>query len=60
MTFTIEYELEEDGRWLADVIELPGVMAYGETSADALAKTQGLALRVLEGKLEHNEIHPLT
>ena len=47
MTFTVEYEREDDGRWLAEVIELPGVLAYGQTSDEAIAKAQALALRVL-------------
>lgn len=55
MTFTLEYEREEDGRWLAEVIELPGVLAYGQTSEEALAKAQALALRVLADRLEHGE-----
>ena len=38
MTFTVEYEREDDGRWLAENLELPGVLAYGETSAEAIAK----------------------
>ena len=53
MTFTVEYELEDDGRWLAEVLELPGVLAYGQTSEDAIAKAQALALRVLADQLEH-------
>ncbi len=51
MTFTVEYEQEEDGRWLAEVLEMPGVLAYGETSNEALAKAQALALRVLADRL---------
>ena len=55
VTFTIEYEKEEDGRWLAEVLELPGVLAYGRTTEEALAKAQALALRVLADRLEHGE-----
>ena len=55
MTFTVEYEQEEDGRWLAEVLELQGVLAYGETSEEAIAKAQALALRVLADRLEHGE-----
>ncbi|MFN2455726.1 MAG: type II toxin-antitoxin system HicB family antitoxin [Pyrinomonadaceae bacterium] len=58
MTFTIEYEQEEDGRWLAEVAELPGVLAYGRTTDEAIAKAQALALRVLADKLEHGEGAP--
>jgi predicted RNase H-like HicB family nuclease len=52
VTFSIEYEQEEDGRWLAEVLELPGVMAYGQTTEEALAKAQALALRVLADRLD--------
>ncbi|MCA1816285.1 MAG: type II toxin-antitoxin system HicB family antitoxin [Acidobacteria bacterium] len=52
MTFTVEYEREDDGRWLAEVLELPGVMAYGQTHEEAIAKAQALALRVLADRLE--------
>ena len=55
MTFTVEYELEDDGRWLAEVLELPGVLAYAPTSEEAIAKAQALALRVLADRLEHGE-----
>ena len=48
MTFTVEYEQEDDGRWLAEVVELPGVLAYGQTSEEAIAKAQALALRALK------------
>ena len=58
MTFTVEYELEEDGRWLAEVIELPGVLAYGQTSDEAIAKAQALALRVLADRLENGDSAP--
>lgn len=47
MTFTVEYEKEDDGRWLAEVLELPGVLVYGQTSEEAIAKAQALALRVV-------------
>ena len=40
MTFTVDYEQEEDGRWIAEVLELPGVMVYGATKEEALAKAQ--------------------
>jgi predicted RNase H-like HicB family nuclease len=45
MTFTVEYEQEDDGRWLAEVLELPGALAYGQTHEEAIAKAQALALR---------------
>ena len=58
MKFTIEHEREEDGRWLAEVPELPGVLAYGATADEAMAKAEVLALRVLAERLEHNEAKP--
>jgi predicted RNase H-like HicB family nuclease len=58
MNFTIEHEREEDGRWLAEVPELPGVLAYGSTASEAMAKAQVLALRVLAERLEHSESGP--
>ena len=58
MTFTVEYEREDDGRWLAEVVELPGVLAYGASSDEAIARAQALALRVLADRLEHGEGTP--
>lgn len=58
MNFTIEHEQESDGRWLAEVPELPGVMAYGTTSMEAMSKAEVLALRVIADRLEHNENRP--
>jgi len=55
MDYTIEYEKEVDGRWLAEVPELPGVLAYGATSDEAMRKAEALALRVLAERLEQNE-----
>lgn len=60
MNFTIEQEQESDGRWLAEVIELPGVMAYGATSTEAVSRAEVLALRVIAERLEHNESRPLS
>jgi predicted RNase H-like HicB family nuclease len=54
----IEVEHEEDGRWIAEVVELPGCLAYGKTQVDALAKAKALALRVLADRLEHGESVP--
>jgi predicted RNase H-like HicB family nuclease len=51
----VEIEREEDGRFLAEVVDLPGVMAYGDTADAALAHAQALALRVLADRLEHDE-----
>ena len=56
--FVVEIEREDDGRWIAEVVALPGVMAYGSTREDALAKAEVLALRVLADRLEHGEAIP--
>ncbi len=58
MNLTLECEREADGRWLAEVPVLPGVLAYGATSAEALAKAEVLALRVLAERIEHGEARP--
>ncbi|MBU1692744.1 MAG: type II toxin-antitoxin system HicB family antitoxin [Verrucomicrobia bacterium] len=54
----IELEQEQDGRWMAEVPSLPGVMTYGDSREDALAKVEALALRVLADRLEHGERIP--
>ena len=51
-TFTIQHAREEDGRWIAEVPELPGVLAYGATADEAMAKAEALALRVLAERLK--------
>ena len=58
MNFTIEAEQEDDGRWLAEVADLPGVLAYGVSRDEAIARAQVLALRVVAERLEHNEAKP--
>jgi predicted RNase H-like HicB family nuclease len=58
MKFKVEIEQEGDGRWIAEVPELPGVMAYGDTPEEARAKVQALALRVVADRLEHGEAGP--
>jgi predicted RNase H-like HicB family nuclease len=55
IALTIDQEQETDGRWIAEVLELPGVLAYGETRAEAVARVQALALRVVADQLEHGE-----
>ena len=55
MDFKIECEREEDGRWLAEVPQLPGVLAYGGSPEEAMSKGEVLALRVLAERLEHGE-----
>lgn len=58
ITFNVEIEREDDGRWLAEVLELPGVLAYGATQDAALSRVQALALRVVAERLEHGEAGP--
>jgi predicted RNase H-like HicB family nuclease len=58
MHYAIEVEQEEDGRWLAEVMDLPGVMVYGQTRSEAVARAQALALRVVAERLEHGESAP--
>ena len=58
ITFKVETEREDDGRWLAEVLELPGVLAYGDSAQEAVAKVQALALRVIAERLEHGEAGP--
>jgi predicted RNase H-like HicB family nuclease len=59
MNFSIEHEQEEDGRWLAEVPELPGVLAYGATADEAMLKVEALALRVIAERLEQGESRPI-
>ncbi|MGL4488206.1 MAG: type II toxin-antitoxin system HicB family antitoxin [Rhizobiaceae bacterium] len=53
MNITFETELEDDGRWIAEVPELPGVMAYGKTQSQAIANAEALALRALAERIEN-------
>jgi predicted RNase H-like HicB family nuclease len=55
MSLSIEVDQEDDGRWLVEVPELPGVMAYGTTREEAIAHAQALALRVIADRLDHGE-----
>jgi len=55
---TIEVEQEEDGRWIAEVPELPGVMVYGQSRQEAIARIQALSLRVLADRLDHGDPVP--
>jgi len=57
-TFTIEVEQEEDGRWICEIPQLPGVMTYGSTKDESVAKAEALALRVLADRLENGEEIP--
>lgn len=58
MIFKVEITQDQDGRWIAEVVELPGVMAYGSTPQEARARIQALALRVVSDRLEHGEAGP--
>jgi predicted RNase H-like HicB family nuclease len=58
MTFAVELDQEEDGRWIAEVRDLPGVLAYGASADEARARVQALALRVMADRLEHGEADP--
>jgi predicted RNase H-like HicB family nuclease len=58
MEFTIEIEREPDGRWLAHIPALPGVMVYGATRPEAVTNVQALALHVIADRLEHGETVP--
>jgi predicted RNase H-like HicB family nuclease len=56
--FNVEVDREEDGRWIGEVTELPGVLTYGATRDEAVAKAKALAFRVLADRLEHGEDIP--
>ncbi|NOT02382.1 MAG: type II toxin-antitoxin system HicB family antitoxin [Phycisphaerales bacterium] len=58
MKLTLEVEQEQDGRWIAEVPELPGVLAYGQSREHAIANAEALALRVLAERLENGETIP--
>ena len=61
LRFAIELEREDDGRWIAEIADLPGVLAYGATEQAAIAAAEALALRVLADRLEQGEAEvPLT
>ena len=56
----VEIDKEDDGRWLAEVTDLPGVMSYGSSREEATARAKALALRVIADRLEHGEDVPVT
>ncbi|MBI2480704.1 MAG: type II toxin-antitoxin system HicB family antitoxin [Planctomycetia bacterium] len=56
VNLTIETEQENDGRWIAEVSALPGVLAYGPSRDEALARVKAIALRVLADRLENGEL----
>ena len=60
MNFTLECEQEVDGRWIAEVPELPGVLSYGSSAAESISKAEILALRVIADRLENSEAEPVS
>ena len=56
MNLIVELEQEEDGRWIAEVVQIPGALAYGRTQEEAMARVEALALRIVADRLEHGEI----
>lgn len=59
MNFSIECEEEIDGRWIAEVPQLPGILCYGKTAEEAMAKAEVLTLRAMAERLEHGESRPV-
>jgi len=60
MNFTLDCEQEVDGRWIAEVPELPGVLVYGSSSSEAMAKAENFALPVIDDRLENGESEPVS
>jgi predicted RNase H-like HicB family nuclease len=58
MTFTVETEQETDGRWIAEIAQIPGALAYGSTRDEAIARVEALSLRVLAERIEQGETSP--
>ncbi|PYJ90447.1 MAG: HicB family protein [Verrucomicrobia bacterium] len=58
MTFAVETEQESDGRWIAEIPQIPGAMAYGRTRDEAVARVEALGLRALAERIENGEISP--
>jgi len=56
--FTVEVEIEDDGRWIAEIVEIPGVLSYGATRREAVASVRALALRVIADRIDHGEANP--
>ena len=59
MKLSIECEREADGRWIAEIVQIPGAMAYGATRDEAMAKAEVVALRAIAARIEHGETKPL-
>jgi predicted RNase H-like HicB family nuclease len=55
---SIEIDREDDGRWIAEALELPGVMAYGATREEAISNTEKLAIEVIADRIQHGELAP--
>lgn len=58
MHLSIELDREDDGRWIAEALELPGVMSYGETREAAISNAERLAIEVIADRIKHNELPP--
>ena len=58
VNLSIKLEREEDGRWIAEALELPGVMTYGETREEAISNTERLAIEVIADRIKHGELSP--
>jgi predicted RNase H-like HicB family nuclease len=58
VTFTVEIEQETDGRWIAEITQIPGALAYGSTRGEAIARVEALSLRVLAERIEQGETSP--
>ncbi|OGN05782.1 MAG: hypothetical protein A2750_04335 [Candidatus Yanofskybacteria bacterium RIFCSPHIGHO2_01_FULL_45_42] len=58
MKYTIQCEQETDGRWIAEIADLPGALVFGSTKEEAIAKVEALALRVVAEQIEHKELVP--
>jgi predicted RNase H-like HicB family nuclease len=56
VNLSIELDREDDGRWIAEALELPGVMAYGETREEAISNTERLAIEVIADRIKHGEM----
>jgi predicted RNase H-like HicB family nuclease len=56
MNLSIELDREDDGRWIAEALELPGVMTYGRTREEAISNTERLAIEVIADRIEHGEL----
>jgi predicted RNase H-like HicB family nuclease len=60
MSFTLECEQEVDGRWIAEVPMMPGVLSYGDSAVDEMSKAEILALPVIDDRLENSELEPVS